>query len=52
MKEYLEIFIQFAFLGIILFCVGALCFALLAESLDWYDRDGKWVGPKFKRRGK
>jgi hypothetical protein len=50
MKEYLEIFIQVAFAGIIVFCVGALCFALLAESFDWYDRQGKWVGPKSKRK--
>jgi hypothetical protein len=50
MKQYLELFIQVAFAGIIFFCVGALVFALLAESLGWYDRQGKWVGPKSKRK--
>ena len=36
--KYLELILGYAFGGIIMFCVGALVFAVIAEFFGWYDK--------------
>ena len=50
--KYLEFFLQIAFVGVVFGCVGMLVFAVVAEFMMWYDRDGRYTGPFSKHRRK
>lgn len=50
--KYLEFFLQLVFTGLILGSVALLVFAVVAEFMMWYDRDGRYTGPFSKHRRK
>ena len=37
-KGWLYVGLQIAFTGVILFCVGALVYAVVADLFGWYDK--------------
>ena len=50
--KYLEIFLQIVFTCLIVGCVLALVFAVIAEFMCWYDGEGRYNGPFSKSRRK